>query len=321
MLEAGFGRGDSALKLGQLGEALVRLARFVVGIRLHTDDWSVEQGVRFFREEAFLEEASARREAERGTFDPTYIVYSVGKLMLLKLRHDWQEEAARQDHAAGLPRRVPGAGVGAVPGTPPAHARTTPPATSWSNARMPLYEYQCDACGHRFEVIQKYLGRPDRGVPEVRRGRPEAALVAGDSVQGLGLVHHRLRARGQDPTAGAGGRAKAESNAVGPRADASARRQVEGRNEGRDEGPRPKTDAKAETQGRRRKPRASLAPRRGQIERLEVLAERAGQLRAASVRSRPPPSGTRACCRCRGGRRRFRRHTAAVTPAAASCRW
>jgi uncharacterized protein (DUF885 family) len=92
MLEAGFGRGDHSLKLGQLGEALVRLARVVVGIRLHTDDWSVEQGVRFFREEAFLEEASARREAERGTFDPTYLVYSAGKLMLLKLRHDWQEE-------------------------------------------------------------------------------------------------------------------------------------------------------------------------------------------------------------------------------------
>jgi uncharacterized protein (DUF885 family) len=92
MLEAGFGRGDSALKLGQLAEALVRLARFVVGIRLHADDWSVEQGVRFFRDEAFLEEASARREAERGTFDPTYLVYAAGKLMLLKLRHDWREE-------------------------------------------------------------------------------------------------------------------------------------------------------------------------------------------------------------------------------------
>jgi uncharacterized protein (DUF885 family) len=92
MLEAGFGRGDHTLKLGQLGEALVRLARFVVGIRLHTGDWSVEQCVRFFREEAFLEESSARREAERGTFDPTYLVYSAGKLMLLKLRHDWQEQ-------------------------------------------------------------------------------------------------------------------------------------------------------------------------------------------------------------------------------------
>ncbi|MCC7125854.1 MAG: DUF885 domain-containing protein [Acidobacteria bacterium] len=92
MLEAGFGRGDHAMKLGQLGEALIRLARFVVGIRLHTDDWSVEQGVRFFKEEAFLEDAAARREAERGTFDPTYLVYSAGKLMLLKLRRDWQEE-------------------------------------------------------------------------------------------------------------------------------------------------------------------------------------------------------------------------------------
>lgn len=92
MLEAGFGKGDHALKLAQLGEALVRLARFIVGIRLHTEDWSVEQGVRFFREEAYLEEPAARREAERGTFDPTYLVYSAGKLMLLKLRHDWQEE-------------------------------------------------------------------------------------------------------------------------------------------------------------------------------------------------------------------------------------
>ena len=92
MLEAGFGRGDHSLKLGQLAEALVRLARFIVGIRLHTEDWSVEQGVRFFRDEAFLEEASARREAERGTFDPTYLVYSAGKLMLLKLRRDWYEQ-------------------------------------------------------------------------------------------------------------------------------------------------------------------------------------------------------------------------------------
>ena len=92
MLEAGFGKGDQALKLGQLAEALVRLARFVVGIRLHTEDWSVEQGVRFFRDEAYLEEPNARREAERGTFDPTYLVYSAGKLMLLKLRRDWFEQ-------------------------------------------------------------------------------------------------------------------------------------------------------------------------------------------------------------------------------------
>ena len=92
MLEAGFGKKDYTMKLGQLAEALVRLARFIVGIRLHTDDWSVEQGVRFFRDEAFLEESSARREAERGTFDPTYLVYTAGKLALLKLRADWQAQ-------------------------------------------------------------------------------------------------------------------------------------------------------------------------------------------------------------------------------------
>jgi uncharacterized protein (DUF885 family) len=90
MLEAGFGRGDASIKLGQLAEALVRLARFIVGIRLHCEDLSVEQGMRFFRDEAFLEEGTARREAERGTFDPTYLVYSAGKMMLLKLRQDYK---------------------------------------------------------------------------------------------------------------------------------------------------------------------------------------------------------------------------------------
>ena len=94
MMEAGFRRGDATLRLGQLAESLVRLARFVVGIRLHCEDLSVEQGMRFFRDEAFLEEATARREAERGTFDPGYIVYSLGKLMMLKLRHDYQEQRA-----------------------------------------------------------------------------------------------------------------------------------------------------------------------------------------------------------------------------------
>jgi len=88
MMEAGFAREDQTLRLGQLQEALIRLVRFIVGIRLHAEDLSVEQGVRLFKEDAFLEESSARREAERGTFDPTYLVYSVGKLMLLKLRKD-----------------------------------------------------------------------------------------------------------------------------------------------------------------------------------------------------------------------------------------
>jgi uncharacterized protein (DUF885 family) len=87
-IESGFEEYGPATRLGQLAETLVRLARLVVAIRLHTEDWSVEQGVRFFREAAFLEEGSARREAERGTFDPGYGAYALGKLMLLKLRRD-----------------------------------------------------------------------------------------------------------------------------------------------------------------------------------------------------------------------------------------
>ena len=95
MIEAGFGRRDYGIQLGQLAESLIRLARFIVCIRLHAEDMSVEQGVRIFREEAFMEDASARREAERGTFDPTYLVYSVGKLMLLKLRQDWKQQQGK----------------------------------------------------------------------------------------------------------------------------------------------------------------------------------------------------------------------------------
>ena len=61
---------------------------------------------------------------------------------------------------------------------------------------MPLYEYECDACGHRFEKIQKFSD-PTRGhVPEVRRPGPQADLVAGHPVQGQRLLHHRLREEG-----------------------------------------------------------------------------------------------------------------------------
>ena len=101
MLDQGFERGNADVKLGQLAEALVRLARTVVGIKLHTEDLSVEQGMRFFRDEAYLEESSARQEAERGTFDPSYVLYALGKQMLLKLRGDCE---AAQGGRFGLQR-------------------------------------------------------------------------------------------------------------------------------------------------------------------------------------------------------------------------
>jgi uncharacterized protein (DUF885 family) len=111
MIEAGFGRQEHRVKLGQLAEALIRLARFVVCIKLHAEDMSVEQGVRFFRDEAFMEEASARREAERGTFDPTYLVYSVGKLMLLKLRQDYKQQQGKAFSLRSFHDRLLGQGT------------------------------------------------------------------------------------------------------------------------------------------------------------------------------------------------------------------
>jgi uncharacterized protein (DUF885 family) len=102
MIEEGFRKNDHAVRLGQLAEALIRLCRVIVGIRLHCEDMSVEQGVRFFRDEAFLEEASARREAERGTFDPSYVLYSAGKLMILKLRDDYKAHAGARYSLRGF---------------------------------------------------------------------------------------------------------------------------------------------------------------------------------------------------------------------------
>ena len=101
---------NAEIKLGQLGEALVRLARAVVGIRLHTEDLSVEQGVRFFRAEAFLEDSTARREAERGTFDPSYVLYALGKRMLLKLRADFEEAEGDAFSLLGFHDRLLGQG-------------------------------------------------------------------------------------------------------------------------------------------------------------------------------------------------------------------
>ena len=65
---------------------------------------------------------------------------------------------------------------------------------------MPLYEYNCDACGRRVRTDQKVLGSAARKVPDVRRDGAQARVVAGDSVQGHRVLHHRLRKKGSgDP--------------------------------------------------------------------------------------------------------------------------
>jgi len=92
MIDEGFGGGDPKIRMGQLADSLLRLCRFVVGIREHTRGMTVDQATRFFMENAYMGETPSRIEAERGTFDPTYLVYSVGKLAILKLRDDYRRD-------------------------------------------------------------------------------------------------------------------------------------------------------------------------------------------------------------------------------------
>ena len=78
MLEEGFGNSDPKLRLAQLQEALLRDARYVVGIKLHTEGWTVEQGAKFFEEKAFQEPANAYEESRRGAYNPTYFITRLG---------------------------------------------------------------------------------------------------------------------------------------------------------------------------------------------------------------------------------------------------
>jgi uncharacterized protein (DUF885 family) len=88
MLDEGFGGNNPRLRLAQLNLALLRLCRYVVGLRLHTQGMSYDEAVRFFMREGYQERVNAEREARRGTVDPTYLVYTLGKMEIMKLRDE-----------------------------------------------------------------------------------------------------------------------------------------------------------------------------------------------------------------------------------------
>ena len=92
MLETEYGQGKPELLLTQLLEALVRNCRYMCSIAMHTGGMTVEQATQFFVENAYMGEHPARREALRGVFDPGYLNYTLGKLMILKLREDYRRE-------------------------------------------------------------------------------------------------------------------------------------------------------------------------------------------------------------------------------------
>jgi len=93
MVDEGWGDGDPRVRFAQLQEALLRNCRFVAGIELHTAGWTQPQAEHLFEDACFQPKAVASVEALRGTQDPLYGRYTVGKLMILKLRADYQAKA------------------------------------------------------------------------------------------------------------------------------------------------------------------------------------------------------------------------------------
>lgn len=104
LLDEGFGKSKepnpseeevkraAKYRMAQSDEALLRLCRLCVSIKMHTQNMSVDEGTKFFQENCYYEEKTSRSEAMRGTFDPGYLNYTLGKLQILKLRADYQTQ-------------------------------------------------------------------------------------------------------------------------------------------------------------------------------------------------------------------------------------
>lgn len=89
MYDAGLGAGQPEMRVGMLTNALLRDVRFLSAICLHSGCMSLAESEKMFREQAFADAGNARQQALRGTYDPGYLAYTLGKLMIRKLRVDW----------------------------------------------------------------------------------------------------------------------------------------------------------------------------------------------------------------------------------------
>ncbi len=112
MVEEGFQADSPLYELGQLQDALLRNCRFLCAIGMHTDGMTVADATTFFMKNSFLGELPSRLEAERGTFDPGYFKYTLGKLQILGLREDYRRKkgakySLREFHDTLLSRGMP----------------------------------------------------------------------------------------------------------------------------------------------------------------------------------------------------------------------
>jgi hypothetical protein len=89
MFDAGLGAGQPEIRVGMLVNALLRDVRFLSAICLHTGCMTLAESEKMFTEQAFADPGNAHQQALRGTYDPGYLAYTLGKLMIRKLRADW----------------------------------------------------------------------------------------------------------------------------------------------------------------------------------------------------------------------------------------
>ncbi|MEO7071685.1 MAG: DUF885 domain-containing protein [Rhodanobacter sp.] len=89
MFDAGVDGATPEIHIGQLTNALLRDVRYLSTIGLHTGGMSMAQSEQMFRDKAFQDPGNARQQAARGTYDPAYLNYTMGKLMIMQLRKDW----------------------------------------------------------------------------------------------------------------------------------------------------------------------------------------------------------------------------------------
>jgi uncharacterized protein (DUF885 family) len=89
MRQAGVGGGGDEILIGQLSNALLRDCRYLSAIGMHTGSMTQQQSYDLFRNECYQDEGNAKQQAARGTYDPAYLNYTMGKLMIRKLRDDW----------------------------------------------------------------------------------------------------------------------------------------------------------------------------------------------------------------------------------------
>ena len=138
MWEEGLGNGDPETHIGQISNALLRDVRFLSAIGLHTQGMTLAQSEKLFRESAFSDPGNARQQAARGTYDPAYLNYTLGKLMIRKLRSDW---VAKQAGAAA------------------ATATATDPMKSWKAFHDKFLSYG----GPPIPLVRKYMLGADSG--------------------------------------------------------------------------------------------------------------------------------------------------------------